>query len=100
LTLGVFQALTTDKKQYKAQKDEADRFAELEQEYHEIETQHVLYNLFHVEEDVAKAQDQQEACQVSYDKLKKRRKTIQDKVKAKKQTVRGLTVHSRCHPKC
>lgn len=81
------KSFTAEKKQYKEQKDEAERFAELEQEKSQIEATHILWQLFYHERDIENVENQRKSFERQVQELTASRVQADTYLKAKKKEV-------------
>eukprot|EP00048_Salpingoeca_helianthica_P017482 m.237445 g.237445 ORF g.237445 m.237445 type:complete len:1238 (+) comp21141_c0_seq1:100-3813(+) len=79
------KGFAAEKKQYKEQKEEAERFRKLQQDLATTKTEHVLWDLRHIERDVAGCIDGLKDKGKALDGLAKRRRKVEDQLKTKKQ---------------
>eukprot|EP00053_Salpingoeca_punica_P018841 m.187119 g.187119 ORF g.187119 m.187119 type:complete len:1238 (-) comp17517_c0_seq1:164-3877(-) len=83
------KGFTAEKKQYQEQKQEADRFQQLLAEQAEIKSNHILWQLFHIEKDIDRLLTEAKAAASELKTLTTSKKSADAALKEKKQEIAG-----------
>ncbi|KAG2393409.1 hypothetical protein C9374_006940 [Naegleria lovaniensis] len=84
------KGITTEKTQYKNQKKDADRFDEATNQHTELQSQFVLWKLYHIEKDIRKHRAELTRLNKDKSNLTSRQKTTNDEINEKKKEMAKL----------
>lgn len=79
------KTINAERKQYKQQKEEADRYQELQNNLAEMKKKHMLFQLFHIDRDMKKQAEESENDETNMAKLEARQTTIRRELENKKR---------------
>lgn len=79
------KTINAERKQYKEQKEEAEKYHELQQNLVEMKKKHMLFQLFHIDRDIKKQTEQSDADETGMAELESRQTTINKELNNKKR---------------